>query len=39
MMIQWMMRWAEHVACMGGKCVQDFGNEIVRKETTLKTVA
>jgi hypothetical protein len=23
-----MMRWAEHVACMGGKCVQDFGKEI-----------
>jgi len=27
-----MMRWADHVACVGGKCVQDCGKEIVRKE-------
>ena len=33
------IRWAEHVACMGGeeKCMQGFGVETLGKETTCKT--
>lgn len=30
------MQWAGHVACMGEKCIQDFGTNAVRKETTWK---
>jgi hypothetical protein len=34
------MRWAGHVACMGGeKSVQGFGEKAQRKETSQKTKA
>jgi hypothetical protein len=34
------MRWAGHVACMGGvKCVQGFDEKARRKKTTWKTKA
>jgi hypothetical protein len=31
------MRWAGHVACMGERCLQGFGWEAQRQETTAKT--
>jgi hypothetical protein len=31
------MRWAGHVACMGERCLQGFGWEARRQETTGKT--
>jgi hypothetical protein len=40
--IKWRrMRWAGHVACMGGKerCIQDFGGETIGKETTWEAQA
>jgi hypothetical protein len=30
------MQWAGHVACMGEKCIQGFGRNALRKETTWK---
>jgi hypothetical protein len=33
------MRWVEHVACRGGeRCLQDFGWEAQKEETTGKTI-
>jgi hypothetical protein len=31
------IQWAVHVACMGQKCIQDFGRNALRKETNRKT--
>jgi hypothetical protein len=33
------MRWAEHVARIGERCIQGFGGETGRKVTTWKTQA
>ena len=31
------MRWVGHVACMGERCIQDFGVETGGKKATWKT--